>query len=515
MDYIETGIELLKAGKAEQAIDVLYNGFFDEGNIDCLGIAADVFNSTLSHEQYADFYKILFWNICCQQEIPVTLHNLGIEYIVGDILQQNKEKGLSMIRLASNSGYLSSTKYMGIKAYYDDDNITAIEYLSKCLSMEDGEVYEILGDAYNYLAQPNYRQSIQYLEIAATKYNRAFAQYKLGLMYRDGLGVIVNVNNAIAYLQQAAQNGEERAQYILGKAYLTGDGLNVNPDPHIAIPYLTSAAESGHTDAAYLIGLAYFYGEGVPVDYNASIHWLEKAKELGEISAYCRLGQIHYILGNYSQALKELETSFNVYGIRINVLTLGIMYKDGLGCPADNAKAFKCYMSASEDGLDTCEINEFIAECYFNGTGIPVNFDLAFEYYRKAANQGSAYSKYKIGYMATHKLTPRIQTESCLYWLESAGGEGCFEAYLELGEYLKSIGNYEKAFQYYQKAFNGGIADAGIAIGQIYEHGLGNTKKNINLAYEWYLKAANKGSAKAQAELKCFKQGLFGGYKRV
>ena len=95
------------------------------------------------------------------------------------------------------------------------------------------------------------------------------AQWILGLMYADGLGVIEDDKEAVKWFRLAAEQGEALAQYNLGLMYGGGDG--VIEDYREAVKWFRLAAEQGHAVAQYRLGLMFASGQGVIQD-NVSAH---------------------------------------------------------------------------------------------------------------------------------------------------------------------------------------------------------------------------------------------------
>ncbi len=83
---------------------------------------------------------------------------------------------------------------------------------------------------------------------------------------------------SISHLQEAAEKGDAKAQYLLGKRLLTEDG--VAEDPEAAMEWLRKAAVRDQVDAMFLLGLEY----GKRHD-NVFRMWLERAAELGHPTA--------------------------------------------------------------------------------------------------------------------------------------------------------------------------------------------------------------------------------------
>lgn len=91
----------------------------------------------------------------------------------------------------------------------------------------------------------DYERAVKYLELAASR-EYGEAQFSLGLMYADGLGVSTDDKKAVHWLSKAAEEHNlPAAQYELGKMYEKGRG--VAKDQRMAEKWLTVAAENGFT----------------------------------------------------------------------------------------------------------------------------------------------------------------------------------------------------------------------------------------------------------------------------
>ena len=72
-----------------------------------------------------------------------------------------------------------------------------------------------------------------------------------------------------------AKQGVADAQYNLGVMY--GEGLGVPQDYAKAVRWWRKAAEQGHATAQYNLGVAYHNGEGVPQNYAQAHMWYNLA----------------------------------------------------------------------------------------------------------------------------------------------------------------------------------------------------------------------------------------------
>jgi TPR repeat protein len=108
----------------------------------------------------------------------------------------------------------------------------------------------------------------------------AQAQWSLGYMYGNGLGVIQDYAEAANWYRKAAEQGEALAQYNLGIMY--DNGLGVIQDYAEAVDWYRKAAEQGEALAQYNLGSMYATGLGV-IHLERAFHSNHAAARLREI----------------------------------------------------------------------------------------------------------------------------------------------------------------------------------------------------------------------------------------
>ena len=107
----------------------------------------------------------------------------------------------------------------------------------------------------------------------------ANAQYNLGLMYKNGDGVVQDYAEAVKWYRLAAEQGYANAQYNLGLMYKNGDG--VVQDYAEAVKLYRLAAAQGDAYAQNNLGVMYGYGQGVLQDNILSHMWYNIASANG------------------------------------------------------------------------------------------------------------------------------------------------------------------------------------------------------------------------------------------
>lgn len=126
----------------------------------------------------------------------------------------------------------------------------------------------------------NYKEAVA-LYLPAAEKGVEQAQYNLGVMYRDGLGVpSKNDKEALKWFRKAAENGYQKAQFSLGRFYTVGQG--VAQDHREAASWYLKAAEQGHAGAQAQLGLYYVLGWGVQENHKFAKDWLVKAAAQGD-----------------------------------------------------------------------------------------------------------------------------------------------------------------------------------------------------------------------------------------
>ena len=137
------------------------------------------------------------------------------------------------------------------------------------------------------LEQRDYKTALYYLSLFAANGDTK-ANYNLGIMYREGLGVEKDDVQSLTHLITAAENGHMLGNYAVGLAFLNGKGSDI--DAEAAIHYLSEAALLGHAISPVKIGGLYFQGKLVEKDFISAHFWWSLAQDRNAPSASKKLG---------------------------------------------------------------------------------------------------------------------------------------------------------------------------------------------------------------------------------
>lgn len=272
------------------------------------------------------------------------------------------------------------------------------------------------------------------------------------------------IDDAYDDLVIKANNGDSRAQYLIGCFYYYGRKVETNHS--IASNWFKKSAEQNLVDAQTILGYQYMYGDGIAKDVDKAIELLEKAHAQGSAYACFLLGKIYHFdskkksrftaSGYYVWAIemgsteakryradmymdtREYKQALDLYvralkeGCVESAFNAANMFEYGRGCEINDELAFNLYLHAAENGVMMAQHN--VGAYYYNAKYVEKDIKKAFEWYLKAAEQGSAMSQHTIGLMYfSGDLTQDL--EVALEWFKKSQENG----YKKSEMYIKDI----------------------------------------------------------------------------
>ncbi len=141
------------------------------------------------------------------------------------------------------------------------------------------------------------------------------AQFNMGILYAEGLGVERDYGEALTWFERAAEQGLANAQYNL--AVMHEHGLAGPRDAAMARQWYGRAAKLDHPQSQHNLAVIYARGNGVSQDYTAAAKWFAAAAEHGLVNA-----------------------QYN----------LAFLYERGLGVARDEALAYRWFAVAEKRG---------------------------------------------------------------------------------------------------------------------------------------------------------------------
>jgi TPR repeat protein len=229
------------------------------------------------------------------------------------------------------------------------------------------------------------------------------AQFNLGSLYYQGLGVPQDYREAVQWIRKAAEQGYLFAQTTLGSLYAEGVHMVIEKDQSQALMWFIVAAgqgdveamelrdalavkmtptqiaeaqrqardfkpqsihlksfeefkalgEKGDAAAQFKVGLIYYFGQGIPRDYRESLNWFQKAARQGYAPAQYNVGYMHEkgdgTPQDYAEAAKYYRQAAEG-GYQLAQYSLGNIYEKGLGTIKDEIQALMWYSLAATQG---------------------------------------------------------------------------------------------------------------------------------------------------------------------
>lgn len=452
----------------------------------------------LNKEDHQKAYEMFLK--AAKQDYEYSQYNIGLMYHYGIYLPKDIDKAIEYYKLAASKKLPSAQCNLGILYFlkHEEDNHQQQDKARKenylhlaltnlLLAAKNNIEYAQLHLGKIFQKKGDLKSAISWFKNASDSGN-AIAQYHLAIIYWYGLNTEKNHEKAIEYCKLSIANGYVEAETLY--SLILSENENTKEE---SLHYLKSAAEKGSPDAQYL--LAKFYIDRNPPDYKSATPWIQKGVKANHPDTL-------YLMGSLTKKTKP---------------------------PADT---FQWFLKAAKVGNLPAMVD--VSNCYFNGSGVDVNNDLALYWLQEAAAKNYSPALTKLGLLYNSgKVVEKDITKASKYFL-AATKAGSSTAATELGIISLHTGqgnpmdwfnismklgatpdtlfhvasmhehgsngvtkDIQKAFLLYSEAANASHPDSLYAVGRLYFMGLG-TKRDKKKAIECMKKASNLGHAKAE-----------------
>ncbi|MCM1235595.1 MAG: sel1 repeat family protein [Ruminococcus flavefaciens] len=289
----------------------------------------------------------------------------------------------------------------------------------------------------------------------------AIAQNELGDMYLNGTGTEKNETLGESWILKSAQQGYFRSEWTIADIY-----YNKKKNESQAFEFCKKSADKGYDEAYFLLGIFYNNGFGIKENQNMVEKCLRNAAQLGHTMAKAILGERLYDEEEYDEAFKwlsEFETAYSNSDVKYK---LAMCYILGYGTYEDEGRAISILESIlkDDDYENVVDIQEWLGILYEENK----EYEKSFEWYMKAADNGSAVGQTNVG-------------------LAYRSGSGVRK-------------NFAKAYDYFKKAAKGGNGEAMNQLGLMFDNGE-HVQQNYCQAVRWYQKAVEQGFLPAKYNL--------------
>ncbi|MEF2920690.1 MAG: MobP3 family relaxase, partial [Acutalibacteraceae bacterium] len=317
----------------------------------------------------------------------------------------------------------------------------------------------------------NYELAHRYLVMSANK-NNAYANYQLGKMYYNGIGVEADIEISNNYFLKAHD------LLLCQLPPETWDCINCN-NPINDVNYDISRV-------MYTLGSMYYNGYGIMQNYEkAKLYFTGSQGKIPYSNIY--LGNIAlYGLGcdvNYSEAKSRYENaqkSKNELTQAQSSYKIAMIYEKGLGTNVDYRLAFQHYMISADMGFADAyyKMGQLLETEKFHTKDINKEdayscYKSAFDLYIKAEKEmPNKTTELTIGTMYTKGQGVETNEDKAIEWLTKSAQKGNATAYQKLGLIFANNDskyfNVEKAIEYFEKSVDGGNSFANYQLAKIY-----------------------------------------------
>ena len=440
---------------------------------------------------------------------------MGLMYGAGKGVRADQRAAMAWFREAAAKGYAPAEYRMGLFYYHGEG------------------VQKDLGEALNWFkkaAQRGHTDAAAYMARIENEQERR-SLFRKGLeFYKKG-----DLKEALAWFEKSSEKGhpdaarymsmireeeEKRKKEAEECASFFSEGMKYyeSKDYAEALKWFRMAEEKGHPDArqymalirkaeqdkerklhegnlAFEKGKRYFESE----NYREALRWFEKAVDKGhpdagrylaktrehlEMESLFEKGIRYYDAKNYPRALEWLEKAARKG------------HKGAKKCVALVREEMEAVRSkpAQRESAES-QFNKALAS-YEQG-----KYKEAFEWFKKAANQGHAGAQNYLGLMYDAGRGTKRDEREAVKWFRKAAEQGHKYAQYNLavqyyeGRQVKR--DYREAMKWFRKAADHGHVGAQNFIGLMYDSGKG-VERDEREAVKWFRKAAKQGHKYAQ-----------------
>lgn len=241
----------------------------------------------------------------------------------------------------------------------------------------------------NDTAQRYYKQALSgFLKIESDDMANDDLFYKLGQMFKFGLGTDSDVTKAIEYFKRSAEMNNKNGFFEYGKALLTGE--HIPQDTDSAVKLLEKAVKLKNSNAKRFLALEYISGEHLEQDIEKGIALLTECADSGDVIACYRLGKI-YLQGeimfqNLDKAERYLLLATDNEYVQYALAKLHLQEEK-----YDIQKAVNYFENcAAKNHWASYQLGRIYL---FGAEGLIKDKEQAIEWFTKSANDGNEYAQ--------------------------------------------------------------------------------------------------------------------------
>ncbi len=212
--------------------------------------------------------------------------------------------------------------------------------------------------------------------------------YKLGVMFKNGLGTDADMDKAIDYFKRSAKLENKNGLYEYGKAMLIGE--HIAQDKHKAVELLEKAIKLENINAKRFLALEYLSGEHLEQNIDKGLAMLTECADNGDTFACYKLGKMYFKGEIVSQNLDKAEKYLlsgedNEY----TQYALGKLYLQEEKYDIQRA-VYYFEKSVDKNNWSSYQLGKLYL---FGAEGLEKDKEKAVEWLTKSANDGNEYAQ--------------------------------------------------------------------------------------------------------------------------
>ncbi|MBP8040039.1 MAG: sel1 repeat family protein, partial [Aeromonadaceae bacterium] len=365
----------------------------------------------------------------------------------------------------------------------------------------------------NAFKNGDYLQALEELRPMAES-GDAHAQYQMGVMAAEGLGLSKDLSSAEEWFRRAAAQGSLPAKRSLEK---------IQSAPVRVAWHMDAASDGARQVSAKSVGIK-------KIERVTRVEGAEPKKKrvswniAGSVSTDIEQAAPTPLSTKTAPVTNEVTWRMNTtanaqsglshlrqaaeQGDAESQYTYGMTYAYGRGVPEDPTQGAFWLNRAAEQGHLLAQLN--LAQLFMLGKGVSHDELQGLVWYRRAAEAGSIEAQYRMAVVSRNPESPFFDLAQSMHWLQRAAEQDHPEALCLLGQiYQQGDGveaDLDKARSYYQNAAEKESSEAQYRLGMLWVDG---RIPDYPQALYWLRRSADQGNANAQLALaKMYEHGL-------
>lgn len=447
--------------------------------------------------------KALMWFLrASEKNHAKAQYELGKMYQGGNVVAYNDDQAIKWFEISVNQK--NSNAALGLARIYEyqKKEDLAIEWYEKAIDLGSKEAPFRLGSFYEISSKKSHdlSKAFKWYKYGSEKYNDYRSQQRLARLYKYGLGIEQNTNEALKWYMKSAEQNSEGACYVLGILYFFGSGVEKSHQE--AIKWFIRSADHYHESAERMLKRYHRNGFSINRKYNDKFDLYLKAQS-GDKDAQIEFAN-KYLYNQISDLYQKEARQWFDYDAKKEIMDAQFLYAQIFNYRLEKQEYINLMISAAKQGHR--EAQYILARHYHNGDYVDINYSEAMKWYQQAAISNMN-AQIDLGYIYGNGILSEIEYHKAYIYYQMAMKQfdNLDVKRKKTVEFIKL--RYNAANDEAEELALNGDVDAQLYMGCLYQYGF-EVKRNKNKAIYWYEMAKKQGSDEAQLQLNLLNKDL-------